>query len=137
MDLREVRFLSLLSILSVFSFFSCENSGADKIRGGDLEALLLSSQQISYQCSVVRPTFASLSQGQGTTYHCGTCHSGSNINGGVDITSYNSVSSVVVPGNPNASILFRVVVPGGLMSAYTADTLNQTIYCWIKGGANP
>ncbi|EQA38872.1 hypothetical protein LEP1GSC047_0625 [Leptospira inadai serovar Lyme str. 10] len=130
----SVRFALIFTAALVLS---CENSGADKIRGGALETLLLSGQQISYQCSVAKPTFASLDQGQGITAHCGQCHSGGNIRAGVDVTSYASLSSIVVPNNPNGSILFRVVIPGGLMSQFTSDLLNQAIYCWIKGGAGP
>ncbi|PJZ69079.1 hypothetical protein CH373_17540 [Leptospira perolatii] len=124
-------------LLIFLTFLSCENSGADKIHGGADKAYLYEGLTSTYTCQNSAPPFSSLNQEGGSQTLCGNCHSLSNIKGGVDITSYSSLLNVVVPGSPNTSILYRVLLPGGLMSGYTADSLNKAVFCWIQGGAKP
>ncbi|MCX7998522.1 MAG: hypothetical protein N3A69_06145, partial [Leptospiraceae bacterium] len=64
------------------------------------------------------------------------CHSGSNPQANFDITSYNSVLSRVQVGNPEASLLYQKITTGS-MKANSTQNINQAVYCWIKGGANP
>ncbi|TGK02547.1 hypothetical protein EHQ53_13890 [Leptospira langatensis] len=129
---------AMIVLLLFQSFLStnCENSGADQKRDPHLFSLLASSS-VTYVCADPQPTFASLNQQGAIVSSCGSCHSGGTINGGVDITSYSSVRSQTVSGNASMSVLYRVLLPGNIMSAYTTSALNQAVYCWIQGGSNP
>jgi hypothetical protein len=68
---------------------------------------------------------------------CIICHQGSTP---PDLRSGKSYSSLfdkgmVVASNPEASLLYTCLQPGGSMSQYGNATSNATIYNWIKEGA--
>lgn len=72
--------------------------------------------------------------GLGLSSKCGSCHSGGNLGGGLDVTSYNSTIARVSSGSPEGSTLYSKI-NGGSMSSYSDTTTNNAVYCWIKAGA--
>ncbi|MCB1190504.1 MAG: hypothetical protein H7A23_14140 [Leptospiraceae bacterium] len=90
----------------------------------------------SGNCTDSQPSFSSLANA-GSTTNCGRCHNSSLYKGDMDISDYSSVSSVSVSGDPETSTIYRVIIPNGQMYKYTTQALNDTIYCWIKGGLQP
>ncbi|TGK06575.1 hypothetical protein EHO59_00055 [Leptospira semungkisensis] len=135
---RFIRYGAIALLLSYcFLFTNCENSGADQKRDPHLYSLLSTSIPTTFVCADPQPAFASLNQQGAIIASCGSCHSGSTINGGVDVTSYSSLKSQTVSGNASMSVFYRVLLPGNIMSQYTTSALNQAVYCWIQGGTNP
>jgi len=72
--------------------------------------------------------------GLGFSSKCGSCHSGGNLSGGLDVTSYNSTVARVSSGSPGGSTLYNKI-NGGSMSQYSDTTMNNAVYCWITSGA--
>jgi plastocyanin len=75
--------------------------------------------------------------------HCNSCHSGSNPSAGLDFTTYNSVAhntvmpTLVVAGNPNASLLY-IDIQGGRAPGsqeFLTPAQIQLVHDWIQAGA--
>lgn len=137
-----MKYLGLL-FLMIISVVHCSNKkSSDEEKKIALIGFLLSSgslpfsnASINYTCNTTSPSFSSLAQA-GTSTNCVNCHSGSSPQANFDITSYNSVLSRVQVGNPEGSLLFQKITAGS-MRANSTQSINQAVYCWIKGGANP
>ncbi|MDX1957523.1 MAG: c-type cytochrome domain-containing protein [Leptospiraceae bacterium] len=69
-----------------------------------------------------------------TQSRCASCHSGSTLNAGYDVTSYSSSRARVTPGNPSSSALYSKITTGS-MAANSNTDINRAVYCWILGGA--
>jgi uncharacterized membrane protein len=72
--------------------------------------------------------------------HCALCHTGSSGMAGVDLSEHHTVLAQVLPGQPEGSKLYRVLVnkvmpPVGLPPV--ADSDIDLIRQWIAGGAQP
>lgn len=72
--------------------------------------------------------------------HCALCHTGAAGMGGVDLSEHHTVLAQVLPGQPESSKLYRVLVnkvmpPAGLPPLADADV--ELIRQWIIGGAQP
>lgn len=92
-----------------------------------------SNSSQTFNCSVQIPSFSSLAQA-GTTNNCSSCHSGSSAQANFDVTSYSSVIARVQVGNPEGSLLYQKITTGS-MKGNSTPSINQAVYCWIKGGA--
>lgn len=130
-------FAGILSIL-----FCTNKKSSDKEKQIALIGFLASSsstffqsQSQSFTCNTPNPSFSSLAQA-GTTNNCANCHGGSNPQANFDVTSYSSVLSRVQSGNPEGSLLYQKITTGS-MKQNSTQQINQAVYCWIKGGANP
>lgn len=90
----------------------------------------------SGNCSVASPSFSTL-KNAGIELSCGSCHNDTLLRGGLSVTSYNSVKNVTESTDPNAATIYRNVLPNAKMYSNTTQAINEALYCWIKGGANP
>ena len=96
---------------------------------------LITGQSTTPTCSAT-PSFSTLAAA-GTTTNCISCHGiGGTAQALMDITSYTSVKSHVTIGNPNNSSLYAKITTGN-MATYSNSSINNAVYCWILGGANP
>ena len=117
-------------------FLNCESkSNSDNFQNKLqlIQILTSKSSSNSITCSDSAPSFSSLQKLMNTKYS--TCHPSENSV--IDPSSYTSIKSKVVSGNPYASTLYGAVSTGKMSSsAYTTIEITSAIYCWIKGGAN-
>lgn len=74
--------------------------------------------------------------------HCLTCHSGPDAPNGLDYSTYDSMVKnppyqVIIPGEPERSILYVEVETGGMPDGgpKLSDEEIQFVYDWIKNGA--
>ncbi len=69
--------------------------------------------------------------------NCAGCHNGSEAPDLREGKSYQSLfdNNMVVKSNPEASVLYTCVQPGGSMAAYGTTANNLLFYYWIKEGA--
>lgn len=132
------RILLALSTIALLSFYCADNKYSDIEKEKILQGLVVKnltgtsgSGAITCSSSV---TFSSLASA-GLTSKCASCHGSSGAKGGVDVTSYSSVTAKVTTGNPESSVFYNSIKAGGSMAAYSDTTLNNAVYCWIKGGA--
>ena len=90
----------------------------------------------------VQPTFTSL-QAKVFTPKCASCHSGPNAPHGVLCSSYEHMMSnaifppLIVPGNPEASSLYKVLRDGSMPkdSKPLPKHVVDAVYSWIKNGS--
>ncbi len=68
---------------------------------------------------------------------CVACHKGSTPPDLREGSSYQSLfdNNLVVKSNPEASVLYTCVQPGGSMAAYGTTANNLLFYYWIQEGA--
>lgn len=71
------------------------------------------------------------------TQSCVGCHNGTTNPDLREGKSYQSLmtNGFVVAGQPESSILYTCLQPGGVMSTYGSVTKNTTIKYWIQEGA--
>ncbi len=126
------------AISAVFLIFMSGINCADK-RYSDVEkqkiiqGIIVGKLTGSSGTAVSCPASVTLS-GLGLSSKCGTCHSGGRLDGGLDVTSYDSMSKRVSSGSPGGSTLYNKI-NGGSMSQYSDTATNDAVYCWIKAGA--
>lgn len=76
-------------------------------------------------------------QSQVLNPQCLGCHSASNASGGVDLSSYAKVVTLVKAGNPSSSLLYTEIASGSMpMGGTLAPELKTLVYNWIATGAN-
>jgi cytochrome b subunit of formate dehydrogenase/mono/diheme cytochrome c family protein len=74
------------------------------------------------------------------TDSCGACHSGSGGLGGLDVSSYEGILAGgesgpgIVPGDPDASVVYTLQMEGGHAGQFDDDQL-ATVLEWIETGA--
>jgi hypothetical protein len=68
---------------------------------------------------------------------CVSCHSGSEISGGVDLSSYQNVIRHVTPGNSSSSQLYTAVASGRMPQGGSPPSpeLVGELRAWIDDGA--
>lgn len=128
--------LNLILIIAFISFwgFNCTDNKYSKIENERiLQGIIFSEGDGAVSCTTT-PKFSDLSS-SGLSSKCGGCHGSGSPKGGVDVSSYSSVSAKVSGSSPEGSI-FYTAIKSGSMSSYSDSTLNNAVYCWIKGGAS-
>jgi hypothetical protein len=141
-----LRIISFIILLPFLFLLSCTNKKKDNkeilILGG---LLYLNSQKKvgDFNCNTSPSpnTFAEFRSAIDTlntsAYKCSECHGVNTAQSNFIITNYSSAAERVNAGNPDSSVLYFKVKPGGSMNAYSNANVRQAIYCWIANGANP
>ncbi len=91
----------------------------------------------SYKCQFVLsdiPTFSELKE-KNVFSNCISCHSDTNPKGNLNLQSYEQTRFRTEPYNPQTSILYLSVLPGGKMEQYSNPCITDAIYKWIKNGS--
>ncbi len=147
MNLGKISVTLVQLVVFGILFNGCEILNPEKKNNDALTAYYLLYLLRSYQSSTTSTascptnpstvTHAQLAAAtsQATT-NCKSCHSGSTINAGFDITSFPGVTSRVVVNNANTSLLFQKIY-GGSMAGYSGSTFRNTILDFICSGATP
>jgi len=131
------RILLILSVITFIGFNCADNKYSDIEKEKILQGLVVQNLTGASGSGAITcgssATFSSLASA-GMTSRCASCHGSASPKGGVDVTSFSSVSAKVTAGNPEGSIFYTAIKTGS-MASYSDTTLNNAVYCWIKGGA--
>jgi len=115
----------------------CSYGSADKQKADTqlISSLLQCGPPKNCVITAASPSFSTLALA-GTTTSCTTCHSGANLNAGLDITSYSSVLARVRAGDASCSLLYQKIT-GGSMAGNSTPAINSAVLNWIQGCAAP
>lgn len=121
-------------ILIIISGMNCADKKYSDIEKQKIIQGIIIGKATGSSGSSISCTSSVTFSGLGLSSKCGSCHSGGNLGGGLDITSYSSMAARISSGSPEGSTLYTKI-NGGSMSSYSDSTINNTVYCWIKAGA--
>jgi hypothetical protein len=141
-----LRIISFALFFLLFFHSSCSNKKKDNKEIIILSGLLLLNSQKKagdFNCSI-SPSPKSFAEFKSaldslntSAYKCSECHGTNTAQSNFIITNFSSVAERVNVGNPDSSVLYFKVKPGGSMNSYANENVRQSIYCWIANGANP
>ncbi|MCB1179147.1 MAG: hypothetical protein KDK36_16295 [Leptospiraceae bacterium] len=134
--MRKILFLLILFFINCSNGKSSEKEYNIFLMGKILSELGItgtSSSTTNFNCTNSSPSFSTLASA-GATNNCSSCHSGSTLNAGLDITTRSSVLSRITTGSPENSLLY-IKITSGSMKVHTTNSITEAVYCWIKGGA--
>lgn len=124
--------------VTLFFLLFCNLKTEEEKKKEELIINYLFQQNIlTTQCSFSiseQPTFLELNQ-KNVFSNCIQCHSGVEPKANFNIENYDQTKSRTVPYHPEESILYLVLVNGGIMEQYSNYCINNAIYQWIKNGS--